>query len=378
MNLETAFSRFEQAAVHLERRHAALQDEVGRLEAQLLDANRRLEAVLDALDSGVAVIGPAGECLRTNRSLDAMGLLGRNGDPSDPVVAQLLASDADRCTTARLRREGPDGARDLVATVIPVRDAAGTRVLSLKDVTDVRREEEEGGRRMRLESLGRMAAELAHEVRNPLGSIRLFAAMLEEDLAGDAERRAMAEQILSAVSGLEGTVSNLLAFASPARSARRLLDLAAVARDACALLVPSCSVRGVRLESPGSTKRCPVVGDAEGLRQVVLNLLGNALAATGRGGSIRVSARPGPRAVVLEVVDDGKGIDPDDLPRVLDPFFSRTEGGTGLGLSIVHRTVERHGGRVRLESRLGEGTKVRVELPHGSERGPDEEHRDDA
>jgi two-component system sensor histidine kinase HydH len=291
-----------------------------------------------------------------------MGLL--EGDAmSDAAVAQLLAGDAERCSTIRLRRPSTAGPLDLVATMIPVGDGAGTRVLSLKDVTDVRREEEEGGRRMRLESLGRMAAELAHEVRNPLGSIRLFAAMLEEDLRGDEERHTMAEQILAAVSGLEGVVSNLLSFAVPVRGAFHELDLAVLARDACALLSPSCSVRGVRLEGPGANERCALVGDAEGLRQVILNLLGNALAATPSGGTIRIAVREDGGSVRLDVSDDGKGIDPDDLPRVLDPFFSRTEGGTGLGLSIVQRVAERHGGRIRIDSHPGRGTEVRVELP---------------
>jgi signal transduction histidine kinase len=370
VNLEHAFERFEQAARHLERRHDLLRDEVGRLEAQLTDANRRLEAVLDALDSGIAVLGPGGECLRTNRALDAMDVLGPDGTPGDPALAELVASEGRRSATVRLRRDGPHGPRDLVAIVIPVGDGAGTRVLSLKDVTDVRREEEEGGRRLRLESLGRMAAELAHEVRNPLGSIRLFASMLEEDLSEDRERRDMAAHILRAVAGLEGTVSNLLAFAAPARGASRAVDLAAIAREGCSLLAPSCSARGVRVESPADDASAILAGDPEGLRQVVLNLLGNALAATGPGGSIRVTVEDAGDRVRLEVTDDGRGIEPEDLPRVLEPFFSRTEGGTGLGLSIVHRTVERHGGRIRLDSRPGVGTTARIELPRSVVEGP--------
>jgi two-component system sensor histidine kinase HydH len=220
-----------------------------------------------------------------------------------------------------------------------------------REISEIRREEEEEARRRRLEALGRMAAELAHEVRNPLGSIRLFASILIEDLADRPEQRAMVEQILSATSGLESTVSNLLSFAGTGRGPLRRFDLAVVARDACALLSPLCSARGVRLLGPAEAEACPVEADPEGLRQVLLNLLGNALEATGASGAIRVDlSRRGDR-VVLGVDDEGSGIAPEDLPRVFDPF------------SIVQRTVERHGGRVGIESEPGKGTRVRVEIP---------------
>jgi signal transduction histidine kinase len=208
-----------------------------------------------------------------------------------------------------------------------------------------------------------MASEVAHEVRNPLGGIHLSARMLRDDLAGQDGPIRLVDRILAASAGLEATVANLLAFGAPARGARRPTDLAALGRDVCDFLAASCALRGVRLIPPVATERCVLDGDPEGLRQVLLNLLGNALAATGGKGSIRVSARRRGAAAVLVVEDTGRGIAPDDLPRVFDPFFSRTEGGTGLGLSIVHRIVEQHGGRIGIDSRPGSGTRVRIELP---------------
>jgi signal transduction histidine kinase len=105
---------------------------------------------------------------------------------------------------------------------------------------------------------------------------------------------------------------------------------------------------------------------------VTLNLIGNALAATGAGGTIRTAVRPEDSRVVLTIEDDGQGIAPADLPKVFDPFFSRTEGGTGLGLSIVHGIVGRHRGSVGITSRLGRGTTVRVELPAWASEEDDE------
>ena len=154
-----------------------------------------------------------------------------------------------------------------------------------------------------------------------------------------------------------------LTFTSHFYGARRTVDLTRLALEACELLAPACSVRGLKLRAPQADRACEVCADPEGLRQVLLNLLGNALAATGPGGEIAVETRCRGGRALLTVIDSGCGIATEDLPRVFDPFFSRSEGGTGLGLSIVHRIIENAGGRITLDSRLGEGTRVCVTLP---------------
>ncbi len=361
--LARAFERFEAACAGLAQRHDHLSARVADLERRLARAHRSIEAVLDSLEEGVAVVGPEGTLLRVNRSFARLGLGVAGGPIADPVLSDLVRGRADGRAAARLHRHTPQGPVELAATVVPVRGEEPTKVLTVQDVTGIRREEEEGGRRRRLEALGRMAAELAHELRNPLGSIRLFAAMLRDDLADRPSSREMAEQILAASAGLETTVSNLLSFAAPARCSPRELDLAAVARDVCALFAAVCASRGVLVEAPGPEASVRVEADPEALRQVLLNLLGNALAATEAGGRITVRAIGRRSAAVLEVEDTGRGIAPEDLPRVFDPFFSRTPGGTGLGLAIAHAIVERHGGRIALESAPGKGTRASVELP---------------
>ena len=227
-------------------------------------------------------------------------------------------------------------------------------MLTVQDVTEIHREEEEGGRRQRLEALGRMTLELAAP-----GDATRWAGFASSPacctMTWPTRPRSdeMTDQILAASAALETTVTNLLAFAAPPRAARRVLDLAALARDVCARSPPRAPCAASR--SPGRQSRSGVRSWAspQGLRQVLLNLVGNALAATGQGGHIEVRcANEGPW-FVAEVVDDGAGIAAEDLPRVFDPFFTRTEGGSGLGLSIVHRVVERHGGRITLDSQPG-------------------------
>ncbi len=360
--LVQAFHRFEHAAASLEERHADLRARAERLERQLLAAHRRLETVLDAMDGGVAVVASDGALLRTNRAFERMGL-GTTGERLADDDLKWLGASSTAGGAARLRRDSPSGPRDLAVTVLPSGEADTSLVVTVQDITEIRIEEEEEARRRHLEALGRMAAEIAHEVRNPLGSIRLFAGMLRDDLEGHEPLRDMADQIVAATAGLETTVSNLLAFASPSSGKARPTDLALLASDACSLLAPACALRGVRLAGPVPEARCAVEADPEGMRQVLLNLLGNALAATEPGGSIVVAARHERGHAVLLVEDSGRGIAPEDLPRVFDPFFTRTEGGTGLGLSIVHGIVERHGGRIALDSAPGRGTLARVEIP---------------
>jgi signal transduction histidine kinase len=356
--LTRAFDGFRRAAATLEERQEALQREAERLRSELLDAHRRLEAVLDALETGVAVLSADAGVLRANRAYRCMGL----DLKGDAALVPLLRRDAGRAGTTRLQHQTDQGLRDLAVSVVPVGDREGCRVLTVHDVTEIRREEEAGGRSRRLEALGHMAAELAHELRNPLGSIRLFAGMLQQDLRPGTQHEQMAAQILDASASMETTLSNLLAFAAPPRAARRDVDLAALATDTCTMLSPSSAQRGVELQGPESPG-CPVWADVEAMRKVLLNLLGNALAATTRGGRIRVSARSERGGAVLTVEDSGRGIESDDLARVFDPFFSRSEGGTGLGLSVVQRIVEDHGGRISLRSDPGKGTTARVELP---------------
>jgi signal transduction histidine kinase len=309
------------------------------------------------------VVSPEGILARTNRAFERLGLGSAGSSPPDPQLLRLAAAAGSGGRTTRIRHRTADGFRDLAVSVTPVGDQEGMRVLNIQDVTDIRREEEEGGRRKRLEALGRMGAELAHEVRNPLGSIRLFGEMLREDLGEREVQGEMVDQILAATSGLESTVNNLLSFTAPPRGSMEPTDAANLARDVCALLEPTCQLREIRLVGPAPEETCPLHADPEGLRQVVLNLVGNALAATPAGGRVGIRVRRRDGYAVLEVTDTGAGIPPEDLPRVFDPFFSRTDGGTGLGLSIVHGILERHGGRITLDSTPGAGTRARVEIP---------------
>jgi signal transduction histidine kinase len=220
----------------------------------------------------------------------------------------------------------------------------------------------------RLASLGMMAAGLAHEIRNPLNAAHLQLALLQRRLARvdgpDLDgAKAAGELISTEMQRLAALVGDFLQFARPQPLRLEAADLAVVARAVVALVEPEAAALGVDLavdeEAGAATARAEV--DDEKLTQVLLNLLRNALEATGRGGRIRVSVTGDRASARLAVVDDGPGLPAPDAP-IFEPFYTTKQGGTGLGLAIVHRIVADHGGRVTVDSRPGR-TCFTVALP---------------
>ncbi len=202
-------------------------------------------------------------------------------------------------------------------------------------------------RKNRLSALGEMAAGLAHEIRNPLGGIGLYAGMLEEDLADRPESLELLAKVQSGVRRVERTVSQVLRFAGEVVAETSDCDAAEAVRAAVELAAGQAQRHGVEVgvEAPASL-RARV--DADLVTQAVLNLLLNAIDVA-RHVEVRCSVEGGKLHVC--VTDDGpglpEGVDPD---RLFDPFFTTKDTGTGLGLSIVHRIAEAHGGHVAARS----------------------------
>ena len=220
----------------------------------------------------------------------------------------------------------------------------------------------------RLSALGELSAVLAHEIRNPLGSIRGTAEILKDDLHPGGKKYEFLEILLKETDRLNRVVEDFLNLARPLQVERGTCDLMAALGDVVALVSAEAASRGVRLLLvPADIPQ--VYGDPEKLRQVFLNLILNGVQATGRGGSLTISAAPiadGEDAlpfVRISFADTGEGIAPDDLERIFEPFYTTKDGGTGLGLTITQRIVESHGGRIEVESGTGRGTVFRIFLP---------------
>lgn len=220
-------------------------------------------------------------------------------------------------------------------------------------------------RRERLAALGEMAAGVAHEIRNPLGGIGLYASLLEKDLQDRCEQADLVQKIRVGVRSLESIVGDILAFAGGQEPHKQSSDLQAIIDDVMTHVRPQAGAQEVRVEC-GDFSGVIVLVDARQVERALVNLVRNAVEATGSGGSVRVfpgeiAERDRLAGVVIE--DDGPGIPAELLHRVFNPFFTTKDTGTGLGLAIVHRIAEAHGGYVTAGNRAQGGARFQLALP---------------
>jgi len=226
-------------------------------------------------------------------------------------------------------------------------------------------------RRERLAALGEMAAGLAHEIRNPLGGIRLYASLLERDLADRPKQRDFVRRLETGVRSLENIVGDVLLFAGGSEARPRLAPLMEIIDSAVTLATPTVDARGVILFVDPGLCGVTVSCDPGQIGRALLNLLLNALDAVEDGGHVWVQNGPRRGASVeesdamchLRIEDDGPGIDPKNLSRLFNPFFTTKDTGTGLGLAIVHRIAESNGGFVTAGNRPEGGAVFTLSLP---------------
>ncbi|MEK6797743.1 MAG: ATP-binding protein [Planctomycetota bacterium] len=248
-------------------------------------------------------------------------------------------------------------------------EALAAEVHRLRD--ELREKNRELQRRERLAALGRMAAGVAHEIRNPLGGIGLYSSLLERDLADRPAQREIARRISDGVQNMEGIIRDILAFAGGAEPKFEEALLAEIVARAVEQTARAADQAGVSVEVDGSVGRVGVRCDPGQIERALVNLICNAIEAVDRGGQVWVRAasptgvgrHQGTPLVSVSVEDNGPGIDPAVKDRVFHPFFTTKDSGTGLGLAIVHGIAEAHGGEVRAESRIGGGTSMVLRLP---------------
>lgn len=216
----------------------------------------------------------------------------------------------------------------------------------------------------RLMAMGQMAASLAHEIRNPLGSMELFCTLLKKDLQEQPHALDLAEQIHSSIRRVDYLISNCLQFSRDIQPKRAPLeDIPTFLEDIVKLTEAKAVEIGVsvELEHQGDGE---VYADSYLISQAVSNLIGNALDAVSaiENPSIRFKSQID-EYWCLSVSDNGVGISDEDRQHVFDPFYSTKKGGTGLGLAIVHSIIAAHGGAISILSRPGKGTEVTLRIP---------------
>lgn len=224
--------------------------------------------------------------------------------------------------------------------------------------------EEQVQRAERLAAVGEIAAGLAHEVRNPLMSIRGFAQLLQEENP-KGEQNAYLDIIVRETERMNRLIEKLLFYARPSANCLEEIDLNAVIANSLLLVDSQLRQRQIRILLRLSHEVPAVFANEEQLKQVLLNIFINALQAIGEKGQIRVSSRyiRREKQVQVSVVDSGGGIPAENMERIFDPFFTTKEQGTGLGLSVAFRLMETWGGSVRAYSKTGQGSKFLLIFP---------------
>lgn len=233
------------------------------------------------------------------------------------------------------------------------------------EVEDARRRAEQAER---MAVLGQLAAGLAHEIRNPIGSISASVQMLKTGVEREEDRQ-LCDIVLRESQRLDELVSDMVDLSRPRRPDMHDIDLAVVVAEVVELAARSGrGASDVRVTAAGA-KSAPIRADAGQMRQVVWNLVRNAIQASGSGGEVRVRLETEPR-VVLSVEDDGVGIDSQAMEQLFDAFFTTRSKGTGLGLAVVKRIVDEHGFSITVRSDRGEGAAFIVDFGEASHRAP--------
>ncbi len=215
-------------------------------------------------------------------------------------------------------------------------------------------------RQSRLAAMGEMAATLAHEVRNPLGAMELFARMLGEEVSDRPSARRLVERVTVGIADLDHLVTNILDYTRLPEPQRARVDLEAILDDALLSVTPSLAP-GLRIERSRQAA-CPWSVDRRLLLQALLNLVRNAVEAMGDEGTLRVALEPAERWVRIVVADTGPGLPPGAAESVFAPFYTTKERGTGLGLAVSRAAVAAHGGTLAVRPSQ-EGATFVITLP---------------
>ncbi len=377
----------------MEKDLATTREEVTQKEEEIRARERFLASVVRSIDDGVVSLDFEGRITTVNEGAcrlfrrEEAEMIGRDfnfivHDTRYREKRRIIARSTYRTGHWRgeveiIRRDGSFAPALLsTAKIIDERGKPIGFVSSFKDLTDIKAMQHKMIQTEKLASLGQMAAGVAHEVRNPLGSIKMSLRLLRDDLRS-AETIEVVEHIRDAVGSMEVIVNELLDYTRDITLQLDEYDVGKIARSAVAGLEEETAKKGVavEIEEPGGSLTAMV--DGVRLKQAMTNIVKNAVdAARPAGGrvSVRIAdgARPRERSpggrsadgyVRITVEDDGPGMSEEEVEKVFQPFYTTKAQGVGLGMSIVKRLVELHGGDVRVASTAGSGTVVTVSLP---------------
>ncbi len=252
---------------------------------------------------------------------------------------------------------------EVVAAGLMDEGISAGRIILIRDVTAIRRMENEVTKSRHLNSIGSLAAGVAHEIRNPLSSIKGFALYFKERLSGNKEDEETADVMIAETERLNRVISQLIEFARPLELKKEKVQFAELVRHTIKLIAADAQKNKISIEINASADLPEVEVDPDKIKQILLNIFLNSLAALKEGGKLKIELVSGADNLTVIISDNGAGIKKLDMLRIYDPYFTSKPAGTGLGLAVVQKIMEAHGGRINVESEAGQGTKVFLFFP---------------
>ncbi len=249
-------------------------------------------------------------------------------------------------------------------------------VLLFKDITQVRELKRQVETNRRLAAIGKLAAGVAHEIRNPLSSIKGFATYLAKQCKDRGTDQETARIMIGEVERINRSITQLLEFAKPMAVSSKPVEISSLVRHSLRLAEHDLNRKDIQTQVDIRTARQSMTIDPDRMNQVLLNLYMNAVEAMDDKGLLRIRVQDGAGSgtIEIEVADDGRGMTKETVERIFDPYYTTRPDGTGLGLAIVHRIVENLGGQIRVESVEGSGSTFIITLPSDGPGHKETEH----
>jgi PAS domain S-box-containing protein len=398
-SLKIAFSEFQVKAERLSTAYESMQVDFKKINLELDKKNSELEesltrqeemrtylnSILESMENGVIGVDIEGNVTHFNRAAseitgyDVTDVMHKpfidffgSDTQEEPMLLYVLNTGKEQLRDEKVMWHSDGHPVPVSYQTAILRDSKGTRIGAVEifsDISRIKALEKEMQQAKTMAALGEMSATVAHEIRNPLGAMGVWAGLLERDINADDPRRKTLGKIIEGLSKLNKIVSNLLVYTRPVKTELRKVQIDKVIAE----IIDFVQIEIERLKQNIVIDRMfgdlPVfvLVDPEKMGQVVLNLCLNAIQAMPEKGTLTVhidkQEDAGHGYAVLTIGDTGIGIEKELISKIFDPFFTTKENGTGLGLAIVKKFVESHSGYIDVKSVPGEGTQVKVFLP---------------
>ena len=395
LDLIEAFKYFDKTTTALNQAYRKLENKIDDLRAELEEKSlllsgsvaeitrvkNSLSKILENMSSGVVVIDSAGYITIFNKMAgEITGFAPEEaiGKTYHQVMGETLKAEYDplkiiqteKGIYKRERTIKTSGGKDKpivfsISVVFDENEEILGAVEIFEDLTEIRKLQKEVRRHQTLVELGEMAANIAHEIRNPLGGIGGFATLLERDLEGDPAKQKLVKRIIEGITSLHKITSDVLMYTRKMEPDFKPVNIKELIQETISLVKMDSDNESIEIEYIFPTENIESEIDCDLVKQMTLNLMKNAVNSMRDGGklTINLSWKMMHNQVMIEVADTGIGIGEEDREKIFNPFFTTDPGGTGLGLAIVRRVVELHGGSIAVDSQLGAGTRFTVNFP---------------